>query len=367
MKILNCIHNLQGGGAERQLQFLANASVSFGIQAAILCVRDEGRETISPSVPIYVAGRAHHYDPRLILDIRRALRTFQPDIVHLWIPEVISIPAMVLSAMYGVPSIFSYRWAMHWHRPLAVIEFALAAIFSSTVISNHSVTRDAWPYRWLFRNKQGIIIPNGAVSVPVTQGTKPNRQRKDLPIVLYAGRLTRMKNWDCLLQAIVLLRCKRPCRLVMCGQGEDRSLIEARAVTLGIRDCVELQGFQSSLSSVMTAADVLVLPSWSEGMSNVLFEAMACQLPCIISDIPSHRELVASWKCARLFDPHSPGDLACAIEELLESDELSERYRQAGLSVLREYSVQTMVSRYAKAYRKTLSLHSAHSMRRAAS
>jgi glycosyltransferase involved in cell wall biosynthesis len=367
MKVLHCIHSLQGGGAERQLQLLANNSASLGMHAAILCVRDEGREAISPSVPIFVAGRAYHCDPRLILDIRRAMRAFHPDIVHLWIPEVISIPALVLAAMHGTPSIFSYRWAMHWHRPLAVIEFALAAIFSSTVISNHAVTQDAWPYRWLFRSKQGTIIPNGAISFPVARGTKLNRQWQDLPIVLYAGRLTRMKNLDCLLRAIALLQCKRPCRLVICGEGEDRPLIEARAVTLGIREQVELLGFQNSLSPVLTVADVLVLPSWSEGMSNVLFEAMAYQLPCVISDIPSHRELVALRECARLFDPHSPEDLACALQELLESEELSDRYRMAGLSVLQEYSVETMVSRYAEAYQKALSLPTIHSMRRAAS
>ncbi len=354
MRILHCIHHLRGGGAERQLQLLANASAQHGMTAAVVCVNDVGRHDFADDVPLFVARRASHYDPRFILDVHRAIRAFRPDLVHVWLPEIMTIPGMLVSALHRIPTVFSYRWAMHWHRPLALVEFATAALCSRRIVSNHPLTSDTGPYHWLFALKRGVVIPNGvptsaaraAVSTPA-QTTRPLQ-------ILFAGRLTAQKNWSCLIEALPLLKRTHSWHLTICGEGEDRAAIERRIAALGLSAHVELRGFVPNVSDLMAQSDLLVLPSWNEGMSNVMFEAFAAGLPCVASDIPQNRQLVDRYRCAQLFDPHAPQQLADVLDDLLQSPQRRDHLRAAGHAVIRDYSVETMVARHADTYRQML-------------
>jgi glycosyltransferase involved in cell wall biosynthesis len=354
IRVLHCIHHLQGGGAEKQLQLLANASAASGMEAGIFCVNDEGRENFSSSVRISVGRRSRKFDIGLFREVKNAINQFRPDIVHAWLPEVITIPSLLIAGLNGIPAVFSYRWAMHWHRPLTVVEFLSATIFSSAIISNHPVAQDRPLYRWLFKRKDGVTIPNGiaicdARFTPLVEPIPSTSLH-----ILFAGRLTHIKNWDCLLQAIAILRSKRPCRLTICGEGEDRPRILARASELGVGGLVELLGFHSQLHSIMRMADMLVLPSWSEGMSNVFFEALANGLPCIVSDIPSHREIVKAHGCAVLFNPNSPQDLSSTIEHIAQSSAVRQKLRNAGMSTIQHYSTDSMIEGHRAVYRRLL-------------
>lgn len=354
MRILHCIHNLQGGGAERQLQLLTNASAAYGMHLGIFCVDDTGREAFASSVTLFVGQRSKKFHFGYVADLRHAIQSFRPDIVHAWLPEVVTIPALAIAGLSGIPLVFSYRWSMHWHRLLTVFEFLLAATFSSTIVSNHPICQDREPYRWLFRHKHGVVIPNGIplrVS-PKIESTHSTRQSEAR--ILFAGRLTAIKNWACLLNAVALLPLNLPYRLSICGKGEDQPEILARATDLGIADRVDLLGFERDLHTIMQHSDILVLPSWSEGMSNVFFEALECQLPCVVSDIPAHREMVMAHGCARLFNPNSPQDLAHMIAEILLSVDLQHQLKKAGVSALRHYTVETMVERYLALYQTLL-------------
>lgn len=354
MRILHCIHNLQGGGAERQLQLLTNASAAFGMHPGIFCADDTGREGFASSVTLFVGRRSKKFDLGYVADLRHAIQSFRPDIVHAWLPEVVTIPALTIAGLSGIPLVFSYRWSMHWHRLLAVFEFLLAATFSSTIVSNHPNSQDRRPYRWLFRSKQGVVIPNG-IQLRVSPKIVPMHSRRQSEArILFAGRLTAIKNWACLLEAVALLPLDLPYRLSICGEGEDQHEILARATDLGIADRVDLLGFKRDLQTIMQHSDILVLPSWSEGMSNVFFEALACQLPCVVSDLPVHREIVMTHGCARLFNPNSPQDLAHVIAEILLSVDLQHQLRKAGVSAVRHYAVETMVERHLALYQALL-------------
>ncbi len=353
LRILHCIHHLEGGGAERQVRFLANASEAFGMKAGVVCANAKGREEFSPTVALYVARRAAVWDLRMMLDIHRAIRDFRPDVVHAWLPEVMTIPAMLLAARHRLPSVFSYRWSMHWHRPLAVVEYLTALLCSRVVISNHALTTDSAVYHWLFRRKHGTTIPNGVPLVTSTRVARSESSReRPTHRILFAGRLTKDKNWPCLLNALPLVRAARPWRLTICGVGEDQAAVQSRIAELGLRNQVDMKGYVRDLATTMNESDVLVLPSWSEGMSNVFFEAMASGLPCLVSDIPQNRALVHTHQCARLFNPMSPPDLALALTELLDSAGERQRLAAAGVTTARQYSIDTMVQRHLAVYRQ---------------
>jgi len=111
--------------------------------------------------------------------------------------------------------------------------------------------------------------------------------RRPIPVILGVGRLVEAKNFDLLLRAFAILRQKRPCRLVILGQGKLCSALAATAEALGIADDVDLPGFRPNPYTFLSHADLFVLPSDWEGFPTVLIEALACGARIVATDCPS--------------------------------------------------------------------------------
>jgi phosphatidyl-myo-inositol dimannoside synthase len=116
--------------------------------------------------------------------------------------------------------------------------------------------------------------------------------------------------------------------LTLVGDGPLRPAIEHRIVRLGIGDRVRLTGMltgRAKIEAELDAADLFVIPSWSEGLPRAAIEAMARGLPVIGSAVPGIRELLPN---ELLFDPRRPAEIAHLIEGFLGQG----RYRQAARS-----------------------------------
>lgn len=107
------------------------------------------------------------------------------------------------------------------------------------------------------------------------------------PIVLSAGRLSRQKRFDILVQAISLASQQRAVRLVILGEGEERGQIESLIHELGAEPFISLPGFVTNPYPYMTQADLFVVSSAWEGFPNTIVEALACGLPVVSTDCPS--------------------------------------------------------------------------------
>lgn len=107
-----------------------------------------------------------------------------------------------------------------------------------------------------------------------------------LPVVLGAGRLAPEKDFGVLIDAFDRVRRKRPCRLVILGEGESRNELEMKVQGLGLEDRVSLPGWADNPFAYMARARLFVLSSLNEGLGNVLVEAMACGCPAVATDCP---------------------------------------------------------------------------------
>lgn len=356
LRILHCIHSLSGGGAENQLRILTSVSHQHGLTSAIFCVNTDRHQIQTDQVRLFQSAKRNKYNFSVFSSLSRAIEEFHPHVLHAWLPASLTMPGMLLAALRRIPAVFSYRSAMHFHRPLTLPEFACAALCSSQVVSNNPIENSHWLYRWLYRIKQGVEIPNAVHVDP--QFLKPHPRPSDSTptpyTILFAGRLVPEKNWRCLLQAINLIRSQRDVRLLVCGEGPERDQLASLVDELRLNTQVRLMGFRSDLHALMQQADVFVLPSWFEGMPNVLLEALAIGLPAIVSDIPSHRRIVKQNGCALLFDPASAEQLADAIHVVANSPTRRLEMVQAGRTLAGLRTPDELAEQYRALYERLL-------------
>ena len=111
------------------------------------------------------------------------------------------------------------------------------------------------------------------------------------PVLGAVGRLIDSKGFDHLLDAFALARQRQPnLRLVILGEGNQRSLLESRIKALGLEAVVTLYGHCREMSKLYRAFDWLLVPSRSEGLGLVLQEAVLSGVPVLCSDLPVFRE-----------------------------------------------------------------------------
>lgn len=186
------------------------------------------------------------------------------------------------------------------------------------------------------------------------------------PIVLAAGRLSRVKDFPTLLNAFAEAARTRSMRLIVLGDGRWRRRLEKRARKLGVADRVCFNGWVDNPFPFMRRASVFVLSSRYEGFGNVLVEALACGCPCISTDCPhGPAEILENGRIGPLVRVGDATALAREICHALDSppdkaslrnrsrmfgvDDAIERYERLILGVVRERQARRMADKLMKA------------------
>lgn len=157
--------------------------------------------------------------------------------------------------------------------------------------------------------------------------------------VLFVGRLDPVKGVPLLLDAFARVLPTRPAaRLTVVGDGPARAAAEAQARRLGLGEAVSFAGYrtQSEVASLLEASDMLVLPSFAEGVPVVLMEALASGIPVIASQVAGVSELVEDGVSGFTVPPGDVATLADRIARLMDDPDLSQRMGEAGRVRVRE-------------------------------
>jgi glycosyltransferase involved in cell wall biosynthesis len=164
------------------------------------------------------------------------------------------------------------------------------------------------------------------------------------PHLVAAGRLSREKGIDILLEALPRVRAAAPeCDLTLVGDGPLKQELLAQRERLGLNPCVRLVGFQPNPYPYLKHAHLAVLPSRFEGLPLVVLEALAVGTPVVASDCPGAlREVLGDCPQARLVPPSDPKALAEGIVAALKGPS-----RETGLDAfLSRFDIKTVAREY---------------------
>jgi glycosyltransferase involved in cell wall biosynthesis len=201
--------------------------------------------------------------------------------------------------------------------------------------------RDAKRYRRLLGGRTPVRrMTNGT---PAWHGEHSTLTSK---VVAAAGRLEPSKGFDLLVSAWQQVAEKHPdWTLRVYGDGSKRGELEQQIDALGLRGCVSLEGYTTSLQSEMAKASLFVLSSRAEGYGMVLVEAMACGVPVVSTNCPTGPRDIITPGVDGLLVPNKDVDaLARAIIEMIELDDHRRREMGAAALAKAEERSQTAVS-----------------------
>lgn len=361
MRILHFIPNLSGGGAERQLSYLAPELVHMGHDVHIAYSKDGPLKPELPGVVLHNLKSQSNYDPFLLWQIIRLIRSIKPDIIHTWILQM-DILGGLSAKLYGLPWILyestsAMAYSSTWKQRLRV----KVASWARAIVSNSRGGDEYWEIALPLSNR--YIVLNG---IPVSEidgivATMPSELAEvGVPIVLYVGRLrsddTGNKNIKALLESLACVKQHHNFLGVICGEGPQRKELEILRNQLGLENYVHFTGHLQANSSVwalMKKATVFVSLSAFEGSPNTVMEAMACGCPLILSDIPAHRELLDE-SCALFVDPNNVLQTANCILKALDDMDNSKKMASIARHRSQKLSVTKLATNFEKVYREII-------------
>jgi glycosyltransferase involved in cell wall biosynthesis len=299
----------------------------------------------------------------------RALRRLHAregfDLIHthqaLW--EAVAAGAARAGALRGVPTVVQPASSGYYGEAQELARTRGSKVLRRLILQNDAfvaisadIEREwralAVPQTRLFRIASGV---DGLHFAPGTSRAEASGLLPPRPRVVFTGRLHPQKNLDVLIRAWPEVVRSMDANLILVGHGPERERLEAEAKALGVSDRVHFVGAVADVADSLRAADLFVLPSVAEGMSNSLLEAMATALPCVASDIGGNRDLLGTCDAGVLLSDGTPERWARTIVELLrDPDRLRRLGSRARQRIDEEYSLQRIVARYVSLYRQLL-------------
>jgi glycosyltransferase involved in cell wall biosynthesis len=358
------IGSLARGGAERQLSLLVREIDHSRFKVVVVTIySDRGYSPMVSEIPgvelisVNKGGKRDRLPAlwRLLMIMRQA----NPQIIHGYM-TVANVLSLVLGRILRAKVVWGLRSStidfQHYDR-LAAGYFLLAAWLSRfadmMIVNSHEGMRSH--VRAGYAGNRMVVVPNGfdiERFLPDGDGRTRLRQAWGISpnqyLIGLVGRMHPIKDHPTFLRAAALLCQQRDdVRFVCVGNGPApiREELQLLAERLGLADRVVWTGEQDDMPAVYSALDVLASTSISEGFSNAVGEAMACDVPCVVSDVGDSAYLVGDTGI--VVPPESPEALSAAWSSLLEAgpERMAERGSAARQRIASEFSLVALARR----------------------
>lgn len=305
-------------------------------------------------------------NPLRLLSLARRLRALKPGVVHTWMyhsdffgglaAHLAGVPAIVWAIRHG-----NLNPQTNKSTTLQVVKACavLSRWIPDRVLCCSEVSRQLH-VDYGYKNDKMEVIPNGfdlSRFKPDASARDDIRQelgmQTNVPLVGLIGRFDQQKNHYGFLQAVGLLHKKMPeVHFILAGALVDESNTEMILAIKqsGISEVTHLLGQRSDVFRLMAALDVLASSSISEAFPNVLGEAMACGVPCAVTDVGDSAYIVGDT--GRVVQSGDMAGLATAMEDLLTLSKSKRKAlgERARARVSDNFEIGQVVKRYEAFY-----------------
>lgn len=352
-RVLHCIPNMAGGGAERQLSYLCKGLVERGwaVHVALLAGGPNFKRLSQSGATIHTLPSRGNYDPRIPLRLAVLMRRVNPDLVQTWNPmmdilggscaSIMRIPWILSennSALCYPPSAKNYVRRLVGPHCAAIASVCMTGLDYWRPFIGHTTAQYVTP-----------IVPNSEEIEVTTPARTPLKHSKERRIVLFAGRFVPEKNVERLVRALPHVVLRYPVIVYMCGEGPLRSRMQEVVADQGLQELIRFPGYVENLPAWMKAADLFVTISTFEGRPNTILEAMVCKCPIVLSDIPPHHEILdedSGFFC----DPYDETSVAETVERALVDSTEAKRKAARAYAIISKHSMRDFLDQYEEIY-----------------
>ncbi len=318
-------------GGERFVPALAHAQRAAGIDALV------------------VTGCSRHD----VVSLARRLRALRPEIVHTHLAHA-KHWGRLAALLTGVPHIVHTEHANDFRSPLPLrlLSRFLHARTDRVVAFTQAQAQRIAKYERVPLDRI-VIIPNG-IDTDELESCRRDSARAALGIepeicmILCVGRLDAVKRYDRALEALALLPQSANVHLFIAGDGRLREQIRRYASERGVADRLHLLGYRNDVPRLLSAADVVLNTSESEGMPLSLIEALCSGIPVVSTPWPGAGQFLAG--SARVTADSRPESIAATLQAAL-----SDARQSTPLDDLRErFSIGRVAAKHASLYAEVL-------------
>ena len=365
-RVLHVLYRFDIGGLENVIVQLINRLPPDRFEHAVMALTEvtSFRQRVTRNDVEFIAlnkppGHAFALYPR----IHRFMRAWHPDVVHTC--NLAALEVTPLAWLAGVPTRVHAEHGWDVSDPVGASRKnqLIRRVYKHFV--NHYVTVSNDLARYL-TGPVGItadkvsLIPNGVD----TEAFRPAQGIKQgiagCPFTAHqcwlvgtVGRLQTVKNQIALARAFVLLMerhpdARRDMRLLIIGEGPARAQIETILAQGGVAGLAWLPGAREDVAVILRQLSCFVLPSFAEGTSCTLQEAMAAALPVVATAVGGTPDLVQDGVTGTLIEADDDGALAEALWHYYSSPALAAAHGSSGRArIVAGYALDGMVARYA--------------------
>jgi len=354
--ILQLIETGGPGGAERVLISLARElNRSESTRCSVGLFRDGWlRQRLGEAnVPVHLFSSKHSLDIPFLVSLMRQLRSERVQLIHSH-EFTMNLYASVAGSLLGIPVVATVHGKNYYaSAKRRIYAMRLLRRLGATVVAVSSDLREFLEKDLGLRGVR--VIPNG-IDVSASSAIHRAEMRRELGfgneerVIGAIGNLYPVKGHAVLLKALSQLKDSR-IHLVIGGRGGEEPHLRRLTESLSLQGRVHLLGFREDVPRLLSAFDVYALPSFSEGQSLALMEAMAAGLPIVASRVGGNPELIREGESGLLFEAGNAEDLASKLKTLLDSQELATSMGlQAKERAGRDFSLNAMTFRYRRLY-----------------
>lgn len=353
--VLHVIEHLRVGGEEAMVSRLASR-LNHGVIRPMVATFLGGsleQSLRERRVPVY------QVETRLkmgrILALARLIRKMKVDVVHTHLFSA-GLWGRLAGLVAGRPALVHTHGTLTFHARRAKrlpMELLLARFTDRTICVSEAVREHITAA--LGGAGRTVTIPN---AIDTQEFACARRKLHSPPRVAAIGRLDPVKGYDILIRALALLKAEGlDVHCTIAGEGPQRGELETLARKMGLVERVEFAGKLDRVLPLLESADLLAAPSWREGLSLTLLEAMAAAMPIVATPVGGNRELIegVGW----LVPTGDSWALARAIAERVTNPEESlEGGRRARLRAVESYDIERMIESHQRLYQEVTGMKS---------